>query len=880
MELITRLVTAGNLRLTLPRFVALLIALLCGLKSEVGAQTFGGVLTWHNDVARTGQNLNESILTPQNVKSTKFGKVFSFSVDGQIYAQPLYVPNVSIPGQGVHNVIYAATENDSVYAFDADGLNSAPLWRVSFINPAVGITPVPCGTDGNSSISCNVFPFYGITSTPVIDPNSETMYVVARTAENGSYYQRLHALDITSGAEKFGGPVTIQGSVPGTGAGSVGGIVTFDPLADIQRAGLLLLNGTVYIGWAGAAHGWIMGYNAQTLAQTAIFNTTPNSVLGGVWGSGAGLAADALGNIYTSVGDATFDANTGGIDYGDTVLKMNASLGVADYFAPKDQGCRAQHDFDLGSAGVMLLPTQSGANPDELVMAGKGGSPCDASGASPIYLLNQNNLGQYNPNQDQVVEEVNGAVFGYWSNPAYWQGSASGYIYLAGTTGDAGQGDTLKMYSVTNGSISTAPVAQSTNIFPVGATPSVSSNGTSNGVVWAIERADTLDTRPGMKAAILYAYDATNVATMLYNSAQAGNRDQPGCGNKFQTPTIANGRVYVGTQTQLDAFGLLGTQSGPAVYLSFPCYTFPNQTVGTTSTAKAVTLKNGGNSTLTFSGISIAGTNSSNFAQSNTCGTSLAPGASCTISITFTPSATVTFTGFVTINDNAVGSPHNVGLTGTGVAAATVTLSPTSMNFGKVNVGTTSSSKAATLTNTGTSTVTINKIEITGANPTDFPQTNTCASSLKPGAKCTITVTFSPLVIGGLSASVTVTDNATGSPQTISLTGSGVNPNVMLSTKSLTFAAQTVGTTSSPQSVTLTNNGGGTLTISSITITGTNLADFAQTNNCPATLPTMGTCSITVTFTPTALGSRTAAVTITDNASSSPQKVTLSGTGD
>jgi hypothetical protein len=860
--------------------VVLLLMAVCWLGSEALAQTFGGVLTWHNDVSRTGQNLTETILTPQNVKDTKFGKVFSYSVDGQIYAQPLYVPNVSIAGAGLHNVIYVVTENDSVYAFDADGLNGTPLWQISLINPGKGITPVPCGTDGSSDISCNVFPYYGITGTPVIDGNSDTMYFVARTAENGTYYQRLHALDITTGAEKFGGPVVIQGSVPGSGAGSSGGIVTYDALADIQRAGLLLVNGVIYIGWAGAAHGWIMAYNAQTLAQTAILNTTPNAVLGGVWGSGAGLAADSGGNIYASVGDALFDANTGGVDYGDTVLKMTASLGIEDYFAPLDQSCRVKNDMDLGSAGVMLLPTQSGANPDELVISGKGGSPCDASGASPIYLLNQNNLGAYNATKDQAIEEVNGATNGYWSNPAFWQGSSSGYVYLAGTTGNAGKGDYLKMYTVSNGSISAAPLAQSTNIFPVGATPSVSSSGTSNGIVWAVERQDTLDTRPGMKAAILYAYDATNVATMLYNSAQLGNRDQLGCGNKFQTPTIANGRVYVGTQTQLDVFGLLGTQTGPAVYLSFPCYTFPNQTVGTTSAAKVVTLKNGGSSSLTFTGISITGVNSSDFTQSNTCGTSLPSGSSCTISVTFTPAAAQTFTAFVTINENAIGSPHNVGLTGSGVAAGTVTISPASMNFGKVNVGTASTTKSATLTNTGSVTLNVSSIAITGANPTDFSQTSNCPSSLIAGAHCTITVRFSPLVTGNLSASATVTDNATGSPQAITLIGTGVKPNVQLSPKTLSFTAQKVGTTSAPQNITLTDNGGGTLTIGSITVSGADPADFAQTNNCPATLPTMGTCTIVVTFTPTVTGSRTATVSVTDNASSSPQQAALSGTGN
>ncbi len=248
--------------------------------------------------------------------------------------------------------------------------------------------------------------------------------------------------------------------------------------------------------------------------------------------------------------------------------------------------------------------------------------------------------------------------------------------------------------------------------------------------------------------------------------------------------------------------------------------------------------------------------------------------------MTFTPASAATFTGFVSISDNAVGSPHNVGLTGSGSSAGTVSLSPTSMNFGKVNVGTTGPSKSATFTNTGKTTISISSIQITGTNAVDFAQTNNCPASLAAGAKCTIKVTFSPQVNGGLSAAVTVTDNATGSPQTISLSGSGVQPNVMLSPKSLTFATQKVGTTSAPQNITLTNNGGGTLTISNISVTGTNAGDFTQTNNCPATLATMGTCTITVTFTPTATGSRTANVTITDNASSSPQNASLKGTGN
>lgn len=654
---------------------AALLLVLFFVSPEGSAQSFSGVLTQHNDNGRTGQNLQEIILTPQNVNSATFGKLYSYSVDGQVYAQPLYVPNVSVPNQGVHNVVYVATENDSVYAFDADGLQNTPLWQDSFINPAAGITPVPCGSVGNTDISCAVWPYYGITGTPVIDLSNDTMYVVVRTYEKSAGVQRLHALDITTGAEKFGGPIVIAASVSGTGLGHTkGNIISFDSSHDNQRAGLLLLNGIVYIGWAGAYHGWIMGYSAQnatqTLTQVAVLNTTPNASLGGVWASGNGLAADSFGNIYAAVGDAAFDASTGGSDYGDSVIKLNGSLQVLDYFAPMEQACRATYDKDLGSAGPMVLPTQPGSFPDELVTAGKGGKPCDASGFSSIYLLNQDSLGGFNASQDQVIEEVQGSTGGYWSSPAYWQGPAGSYVYSAGTGGGQITGDYLKMFSLTNGQLSATPIAQSSNPFTVGATPSVSANGTANGIVWAIKRQDPLGTLSGIKPAILYAYDATNVKSMLYNSAQQPLRDLGGCGNKFQVPTIANGKVYVGTQNEIDIFGLLplNPPPAPAVSLSSPCESFPTQAVGVTSNPLSVVLTNSGNSSATplaISSVAITGTNAADFAQTNNCA-SLNSGANCTISITFTPSLAQAESAYVTIVDNAPGSPHNIYLFATG----------------------------------------------------------------------------------------------------------------------------------------------------------------------------------------------------------------------
>jgi hypothetical protein len=528
------------------------------------------VITWHNDNAHTGQYLRETALTPLNVNSGSFGKLGSYTVDGQIYAQPLYWPGLPIPHLGTHNVLFVATENDSVYALDADTPGSQPLWQVNFTNPP-NVTTVPC-EDINKS--CHVYPIVGITGTPVIDPSSKTLYVIARTKEirltQGVYVQRLHALDIATHAEKFGGPVEITASQSG---------ISFDPLHAGQRPGLLLLpgsqggNNVLYIAWAGYTHsgppilpGWVMAYDAQTLKQLAVFATTPKGTDGGVWGAGGGIASDSRGYLYAATADGTFDANKGGADYGDSLVKLNlshAALSVTDYFTPMDEACRLQADLDLGSGGPMVLPHDGSATvTDEVLISGKGGSPCDLfSGtyASPIYVVNRRRMGQFHGQHDNVAQTVAGATAGYWSAPAYWKGQNGAYVYYAGVLEDAdkGVGDNLRMYTLSGGLLSTSSVAQSPNTFPVGSTPSVSANGDTNGIVWAIERQDSLSQKPGSQPAVLHAYDATNVATELYNSKQAGTRDQAGPATKYQVPTIANGRVYVGTQTELDAYGLM-----------------------------------------------------------------------------------------------------------------------------------------------------------------------------------------------------------------------------------------------------------------------------------------------------------------------------------
>ena len=518
--------------------------LLVGCLGWSGEATAGvNVLTYHNDNARTGQNTNETVLTLANVATTNFGKISSYPVDGQVYAQPLVVTNVPIPGQGVHDVVYVATEHDSVYAFEAKGTNTAPLWQVSFINPVAGITPV-----SSTDVGCpDLAPEIGITSTPVIDPASGTIYVVARTKEVtnnvATFYHRLHALDLGTGAEKFGGPTTIQVSIAGTGEGNDGaGQLPFNPLRQMNRAALLLNHGVVYIGFAslcdlGPYHGWLLGYGARTLALSNVFNVTPNGAWGGIWQAGCGPAGDASGNIYVVTGNGTFDTNPAVNCFGDSFLKLTATNGLqlADYFTPYNQAALDSVDADLGSGGAVVLPDEVGGgatNQHLLVGAGKEGK---------IYLLNREALGHFNPaNDSQIVQSLPGAIGGSWDTPAYFNKR----IYYIGS------GDVLKAFTITNAHIATPPASQGTTAFSYpGATPSVSANGTDDAIVWALLRS-------GSNPAVLYAYNATNVALELYRSSAAGTRDVPGGAVKFAVPTIANGRVYVGTQSELAVYGL------------------------------------------------------------------------------------------------------------------------------------------------------------------------------------------------------------------------------------------------------------------------------------------------------------------------------------
>ncbi len=480
-----------------------------------------------------------------NVNTNSFGVLFTYAVDGYVYAQPLILTGVTIPSNGVHDVVYVATEHDSVYAFDADsntGSNAAPLWQVSFLNPSAGITSVP-----NGDVNCNdIVPEVGITSTPVIDPASGTIYVEAKTKEVVSgvtnYVHRLHALDVATGTEKFGGPVIIQASVLGTGDGNDGlGNVPFNPLTQFNRTGLLLNNGAVYFGYAahcdnGPYHGWLVEFDATTLATNGFFSTTPNGGLGGIWESGCGPAADTNGNLYVSTGNGTFDPANG--NYGDSLLKLSTSnsLTVTDYFTPFNQEDLNTNDNDFGSGGIVLLPDETGsvAHPHLVVCGSKVGT---------IYLVDRDNMGQFNPTNDsQIVQSLPGAIGICFDTPAYFNNT----LYFVGTM------DVIKTFTITNGSIASTPASQGSIVFGFpGATPSVSANGTNDGIAWEIQS----DAYLGNGPSILHAYNAADVSQELYNSSQAGSRDTLGGAVKFTVPTVANGKVYVGTESGLSVFG-------------------------------------------------------------------------------------------------------------------------------------------------------------------------------------------------------------------------------------------------------------------------------------------------------------------------------------
>lgn len=530
-----------------------------GLTLEPRLMMAADVLTYHNDTMRDGANLRETALTPANVNATTFGKLGQVAVDGQVYAEPLVKSNVKVPGKGVHNVVYVATEHDSVYAFDATTLK--PLWHRSLVNPAKGVNVVP----GPNVI---LYPELGVTSTPVIDPKTNTLYVLANvsvTTKAGSHVeQQLHAVDLGTGRDKFGGPVTLAASVPGTGQGSVNGVIAYQTNIQNQRSALLLSNGVVYVAAAsygdlGPYHGWVLGYNARTLKQVSVFNDTPNGLecsWGGIWMSGGGPAVDAQGNIYFTTGNGTVvNPGPAGGDYGDSVVKLAANgKTVLDSFTPYNEVYLDKNDLDFGSGAITLLPDMPGPVPHLAVTAGKDGT---------IFLLNRDNLGKSGTTSNLVYQSIPNAISYSFDTPAYW----NGHVYYGGglhqdDPTQPGYRPSIQEFTLANGYLNPTPIsAPGTYDWP-GGNPVVSANGSKNGIVWAISGSD----RSGPKVTLgtLHAYNASNVSQELYNSAQAGTRDAGGVYVKFTSPTVANGRVYVAGRKTLTMYGLLHPTSPAA----------------------------------------------------------------------------------------------------------------------------------------------------------------------------------------------------------------------------------------------------------------------------------------------------------------------------
>lgn len=524
---------------------------------QIGVTDLPGMYTYHNDLSRDGVNRQEYALTPGNVNSSSFGKIFSCAVDGAIYAQPLWIANLRVGGT-THNVVVVATAHDSLYAFDADAAPCQALWQVSLIDASHGGTggesTVPAGPSGNlvGVGDGDMTPEVGITGTPVIDPATDTLYVVSKSmnAAGTAFFQRLHAIDPTSGAEKPGSPTTIAATATGTGDG--GSSVSFSARMENQRAGLALVNGTVYIAWgshedAQPFYGWMMGYayNGSSFAQTSVFNAAPNAREGGIWMSGAAPAVDSQGRLYAITGNAAFDATSAAApndDYGDSLLELSSSLGVLQYFTPSNQHSDQIYNNDFGSGGAAVLADLPAGSPvTHLVIAGgKDGS---------LYVFNRDALGGYgDANAWQVISvgtegdlnaDTPGVIF---TVGAIWNDT----YYLAGARGP------LQAYRLdpSTAKLSLAGTATSPSAgfgYP-GGTPSISSSGTTNGVVWVLDDGQyCTKASPGCGPAVLHAYEASDVTKELWNSGKS-NADRAGNAVKFTLPTIANGKVYIGTR--------------------------------------------------------------------------------------------------------------------------------------------------------------------------------------------------------------------------------------------------------------------------------------------------------------------------------------------
>ena len=560
------------------------------------------VPSWRYDLTEAGQNTHETVLTPGNVNASTFGKLFSVNVDSTVYAQPLYIPGLTMNDGRVHNVLFVATENDSIYAFDADsntGSNATPLWKATLLDAAHGAGP---GAEAIRSagtaiaIQGDIGPTIGITGTAVINPATNTMYVVGNTEESGVFYSRLHAINIITGAEQTApavlqSPVEISATVPGTGQGSSGGNVSFDPLMNNQRPALVYYNGYVYIGYSshgdiGPWHGWLFAYDATAMQQTDVLCLSPNGYGASLWSSGAGFPVDtdgAGGRMFMVTGNGTFSTNdppfTPNSELSESILRLNLSGGkltLEDGFTSFNAQYLNNGDYDQGSGGILMFPDQEGTNPHILLQEGKEGR---------VLVLNRDDLGGFASgasSNTNILQDLPGETKGTWSTPAYWNGR----VYIWGSGDNGGSSDTPKMFSVTNGVLSSEPISVGTisSGFP-GASFTISSNGAEQGIAWAV-RTDQYSTGG---PSILYAWDATDLTNILYESDTNAARDSAGSPDRFALATVTNGKVYVAGKYHVTVYGLLnGKPTAAAPKISPNGGTVPvNQTVTLTTTTSS-----------------------------------------------------------------------------------------------------------------------------------------------------------------------------------------------------------------------------------------------------------------------------------------------------
>jgi hypothetical protein len=525
--------------------------LLGTLACTVGAARTG-VFTYHNDIGRTGQNTSETVLNPYNVNPIRFGKLFSHQVDGDIYAQPLYVPDLKIPGKGRHNVVLVATQADSLYAFDADdnsGRNAEALWHAHLIDSKHGGSPEASTLDALVDLRCGaIVPQVGITATAAIDPDDATIYVETLSKENGDAVHRLHALDVATGVEKPRAPAVVTARLHDNN----GNTIVFDPLHQLNRSGLLLLNGIVYVAYGSHCdrppyHGWLFAYDAKSLVQKGAFVTAPVHGKAGIWMAGAGPAADSSGSIFVATGDGWFDTQTiPARELGNSILKIalrGNGFALEDYFTPFNQARFARHDGDLGAGGVLLLPDQRGEHAHLLIGAGKSGS---------VYLLDRDMMTAGNlhycagcTSDRQIVQELAGVIVGgVWEMPAYWNDT----LYVSGSN------DVLREFALKNGRLIPAAASSGDVCEYPGCGLSISAHGSENGILWALQARG----KGSRNLAVLKAYDARDIHRILYSSDQHGERDDPGDAVKFAVPTVVSGKVYVGGSGRLTVFGLFG----------------------------------------------------------------------------------------------------------------------------------------------------------------------------------------------------------------------------------------------------------------------------------------------------------------------------------